>query len=550
MKPKAATVLKYTWLLLFLICVFQKPQTASAYTVGTECTVDNFSEQISTYDNWILVYDNSVNVGFLFTATTTDGSIEMVVNTTADNKLSYSILNDKFLRWATFSTDSSEFIGGDTLTFGFSIDTTYFGYHGQNTILTVDGEKYQDNEIVVPTPQVMQINVNNIPYNGTAEDVIEFFDLDIFEATPDDRWLFIYIDRANKGYYFKVLNDNVNRTLKLRDNGTHVDITGMYEYNIYFYGLGSCTSTSTTSSINVDNGCSADTKYYYYSNCDNVTIGATLLPYVVFIDDSDENKPDENEPTPTPTPTPLPPNFMLNTAESNDKGFTLEKAFSVEAIQDVWNEKFLTVPADDIENYVVYEIDSEHYAEDDRGVYLFLYEKSTVLYVERDAWKNAVVSNGYFDGAGNYSPQFGYRLKWNYGSEKWEYVSGVASSVSAGTIDDTASFGNVYASNQSIYEMETSYTIDGVKYYLGRKVYNADGDEYAPIVPSTPTPTESPVASIDVNDAGLADIFDAVMQIMNIPFSINGYEVTFLQIFIYIVLSTGVLYLIFGGTRD
>lgn len=550
-KSKIATTIKYIGILLFLICVFQKPQTASAYTVGTECTVDNFSEQISTYDNWILVYDNSVNVGFLFTATTTDGSIEMVVNTTADNKLSYSILNDKYLRWATFSTGSSEFIGGDTLTFGFSINTTYFGYHGQDAILTVDGEKYQDNEIIAPTPQIMQINADNIPYNGTAEEVIDFFDLDIFGATSEERWLFIYNGRLNKGYYFKVLNDNVNRTLKLRDNGTHVDITGMYDYNIYFYSLGSCTETYTTSSWNVDNGCSPDTKYYYYANCDDVTLDASILPYIVFIDSSDENVPDPDAPTSSPTPTPLPENFMLNKADSNDKGFTLEKAFSVEAIQDVWNEKFLTVPADDIENYVVYEIDSEHYAEDDRGVYLFFYKKSTVLYVERDAWKNAVVSNGYFDGAGNYSVQFGHRLKWNYNTEKWEYVTSAANTVAAGTVDNTANFGTVYASNKPIYEMGTYFTANGVEYYLDREVYNADENIHIGVTPTpTPSPTNTPIVNIDANESGLSELFGFVMQLLNIPFSINGYEITFLQIFIYIALASGTLTLIFSASKD
>lgn len=66
----------------------------------------------------------------------------------------------------------------------------------------------------------------------------------------------------------------------------------------------------------------------------------------------------------------------------------------------------------------------------------------------------------------------------------------------------------------------------------------------------TPSPTNTPIVNIDANDAGLADIFDAVMRIMSIAFCINGYEVTFLQIFVYIVLASGVLYLIFGGTRD
>lgn len=96
--------------------------------------------------------------------------------------------------------------------------------------------------------------------------------------------------------------------------------------------------------------------------------------------------------------------------------------------------------------------------------------------------------------------------------------------------------------------------IEIVAYGKNTKVYLGGVDITAPTpttMPTpTPTPTPVPVAEVDANDAGLTDIFDAVMRIMNIPFSINGYEITFLQIFIYIALASGVLYLIFGGTRD
>lgn len=71
-----------------------------------------------------------------------------------------------------------------------------------------------------------------------------------------------------------------------------------------------------------------------------------------------------------------------------------------------------------------------------------------------------------------------------------------------------------------------------------------------PTPTNTPTPTPIPVVNLDADESGLSELFHFAMEIMNIPISINGYEVTFLQIFIYIALASMTLILIFSASKD
>lgn len=92
------------------------------------------------------------------------------------------------------------------------------------------------------------------------------------------------------------------------------------------------------------------------------------------------------------------------------------------------------------------------------------------------------------------------------------------------------------------------YSKDGKDRTIWSSSYRAP--TVTPIPLPTPTPTPVPTVNVDANESGLSELFGFVMRLLNIPFSINGYEVTFLQIFIYIALASGTLTLIFSGSKD
>lgn len=104
--------------------------------------------------------------------------------------------------------------------------------------------------------------------------------------------------------------------------------------------------------------------------------------------------------------------------------------------------------------------------------------------------------------------------------------------------------GKGYTSNSDVstyYNITNTYS--GTAYFM---TITAEDELYEDTEKPTPTPT--PTAEISVD--GWSELWDFVMRILNISFSIIGYEVTFLQIFIYIALASVVLVLIFGSTRD
>jgi len=93
-------------------------------------------------------------------------------------------------------------------------------------------------------------------------------------------------------------------------------------------------------------------------------------------------------------------------------------------------------------------------------------------------------------------------------------------------------------------------------YLDGVCIWNPSNPTPLPTPTNTPTPTPTntptpvPTVYIDANESGLSELFAFVMDILNVPVNINGYEVTFLQIFIYIALASGTLTLIFSASKD
>lgn len=127
---------------------------------------------------------------------------------------------------------------------------------------------------------------------------------------------------------------------------------------------------------------------------------------------------------------------------------------------------------------------------------------------------------------------------YKYESGAWKlFTTGYAKALSTGM---EYKYTNMYVVPRGSYKVY----VDGIC------ILNSPNPTPSPTPTPTATPTPIPAVEIDANEAGVSEIFDFAMRILNIPFNINGYEVTCLQIFIYIALASGVLYLIFGGTRD
>lgn len=182
-----------------------------------------------------------------------------------------------------------------------------------------------------------------------------------------------------------------------------------------------------------------------------------------------------------------------------------------------------------------------------------LYDAGAMIFVGGDGKEYLFICNG-FDmnriefrrySKGNYFVSYFPTSRWVYRFDDGEWV--FLSSAAAGSTWDTG-IPIPWDTGLNLYIFR-EYTKVNVVFY-DTVVWSPTDPTPTPLPTPTSTPTPVPVAGVDANDAGLTEIFGFVMEILNIPISINGYEITWLQIMIYIALATITLSLIFSGVKD